>query len=132
MPGAHTDVGGGYSNHFLSDASLLLLIERIKEHTVVGIDDTVVDDLLRTINNVDQEEVIIHSEIKGLKDRFLYGQARRKIDVFPPANPRFEYASPVAKLLEQKKLYLQKTRSNVIFKSKDFGIQRYIASDWLA
>jgi uncharacterized protein (DUF2235 family) len=44
FPGVHTNVGGGYDEHGLSDASLLWMLSRIRQYRLLDFEDTAVVD----------------------------------------------------------------------------------------
>lgn len=101
MPGAHTDVGGGYSNKFLGEASLLTMIDRLKKYTNVGIDGSVVEDLQRSVANIAQAEVIIHYETKKVLGRDIFERQKRTIDK-SLAKKSCQFASQIKKCLIKK------------------------------
>lgn len=42
FPGVHSDVGGGYPAHALADATLLWMLDRLRDHSLLSFDDNAV------------------------------------------------------------------------------------------
>jgi uncharacterized protein (DUF2235 family) len=76
MPGVHADIGGGYSEAFLSTASLLLMIDKLAEHCPdLSFDTKYIEKTLLDI--IDKQDAVINDERVGFWKYFGRSLVRR-------------------------------------------------------
>jgi uncharacterized protein (DUF2235 family) len=66
MPGVHSDVGGTLTHEFLGNVSLLAMIDRIRQHTQLGLYVPEVDALHREVlTHLEQSQVVVSNEFES-------------------------------------------------------------------
>jgi UDP-N-acetylmuramyl pentapeptide synthase len=126
MPGAHADVGGGYSSSFFSNVSLITMIDRIRRHTKIGINDEKIQECQKEIENgfKDDSKIVIHSESQRWYNVWVNRPNDRIID-----QDETQYASPIIEYLNGRKIYMQSKRKRIEFEKGKFPIQSLAEMD---
>ncbi|MFB9261772.1 DUF2235 domain-containing protein [Bradyrhizobium erythrophlei] len=76
MPGVHADIGGGYSEAFLSTTSLLVMIDKLHEHCLdLSFDTNYIEETLLDI--IEKQDPIVNNERTGFWKYFGRSLLRR-------------------------------------------------------
>jgi hypothetical protein len=109
MPGVHGDVGGGYSDEFLSNISLLTMIDKLAEsNRNLDFNATYIEGTLLPV--VINQDVVVNNEWKHYAGRFLkwwYGQHRRRVDRIDASN---QFVHPLTTFITQKEIMIREMR----------------------
>ena len=123
MPGVHADVGGGYRASFLSRVALITMLDRLKKHTDIALNEDMIDDLrnsikerLRNTDSIDTDSIVIGDEFEDWPWRifrtiqkitgFVKSQVLNNIVKHwytarePDAHSKFQFYHPVCKRIE--------------------------------
>jgi uncharacterized protein (DUF2235 family) len=78
LPGVHSDIGGGYSNSFISTVSLLTMIDRLAEHCPdVDFDANYIENVLVQSLSEDGNDIVINDEWSERFRILQYDRRRR-------------------------------------------------------
>lgn len=136
MPGAHADVGGGYSDGFFCAVALITMIDGIRRHTKIGINNDTIEECQNEIGKglKDDSKIIIHSESKSVMKRAIkkcldwFNNGDRTIDQ-TKIERACQYASPIIKQLNGRKIFMQSKGKRIEFEQNKFLIQRLATMD---
>ncbi|WP_394753748.1 T6SS phospholipase effector Tle1-like catalytic domain-containing protein [Crenothrix sp.] len=127
MPGVHTDIGGGYSDDFLSNISLITMLDKVLENTFLEIDFKKSRNLLRLIaDQLNQNRFTINNDcdLWLWKSVALFSKGNRILD----NKDECQLIHPIFKILNGRSFLNKKTKSLDDFNSPNFPFSEAIVT----
>lgn len=120
MPGVHSDVGGGYSEDFLSKISLMTMLDRMRAYTLLKIDFERSLALRVAIEEaLGQNRIVVNNELNGFWQVFRWFGQR-----VPVGGDQGQLIHPIYKSLEGRS-FITKTKRTRLFHTPDFKMSNF-------
>lgn len=124
MPGVHSDIGGGYSQDFLSKISLLTMLDRVRAHTILNVD---FDRTVALKNSIEDDFGENHLAINNDCGEILWKVLRfirngkRVLD----CEDQCQFIHPIVKTLNGRSVQYKGRRIAQVFKTPEFPFSNY-------
>jgi uncharacterized protein (DUF2235 family) len=121
MPGVHSDIGGGYTSHFLGNVSLITMLDRLKQKTTLTLIPERLSKLRTSIqNDFEEGNLVINNELVGWWRKF--GTEER----IPSEDNKYQFYHQILSSLEHRFIQMKAEQDH-----KEFTMEEFTARGWL-